>query len=242
MMFGSAYADMRLVPYRVRHRLARDPLQQARPICRWRATRASSASPSARADRRRPPLSLAIAANDQTAQARGARPCPDGRAAGDAGRAATAATLGAAAQHAICGAMAIVRRHGFSNDQWAIEGANLLIVRYRAAPAVSGRSVADRPAAHAAAGRDAGAIDRALRRLPARRVRLSLADRPAAVRPGAGRRPAAGLARTAAPSSIGCRRHDRAVDRRSLLQRGSVPRRAAPAADRRGARRGRRGL
>ena len=30
-------------------------------------------------------------------------------------------------------AMAIVRRHAFSNDQWAIDGANLLSVRYRQA-------------------------------------------------------------------------------------------------------------
>ena len=31
------------------------------------------------------------------------------------------------------GGMAIVRRHAFSNDQWTIEGANLLSVRYRQA-------------------------------------------------------------------------------------------------------------
>jgi hypothetical protein len=33
------------------------------------------------------------------------------------------------------GSMAIVRRHAFSNDQWAIEGANLLGVKYRKAQA-----------------------------------------------------------------------------------------------------------
>ena len=37
------------------------------------------------------------------------------------------------------GAMAIVRRHAFSNDQWTVEGANLLRVKYRAA----GRFMAD---------------------------------------------------------------------------------------------------
>jgi len=63
------------------------------------------------------------------------------------------------------GAMAVVRRHGFSNDQWVMAGLNLLDLKYRTA----GRFAADpsqivRPAGcHSRGG---WWIDRALRQLP----------------------------------------------------------------------------
>jgi hypothetical protein len=45
------------------------------------------------------------------------------------------------------GAMAIVRRHAFSNDQWAIEGANLLQVKFQdAGPFMADPSQLVRPA------------------------------------------------------------------------------------------------
>ena len=93
------------------------------------------------------------------------------------------------------GAMVIVRREGFSNDQWLIEGINLLDLKYtRAGYFAADPSQLVRPngcrdglhrhdrhvAAHASA----------------RRFRLRLADRRAALRPATGRRDAAGLART----------------------------------------------
>ena len=63
------------------------------------------------------------------------------------------------------GAMVIVRRHGFSNDQWVIEGLNLLDLRYRAA----GRFGSDpsqivRPAG--CTGRGGWPVNVALSRLP----------------------------------------------------------------------------
>jgi hypothetical protein len=78
--------------------------------------------------------SLAIAADDQTEKLRALDHVPMG-----------AAVVHLAGEHCAdrwglprdshLGAMAIVRRHAFSNDQWAIEGANLLKVRFRdAAP------------------------------------------------------------------------------------------------------------
>ena len=75
------------------------------------------------------------------------------------------ATLWALPRNTHLGAMAIVRRHAFSNDQWAVEGANLLSVRH----IVARRFRADpsqivRPAQ--CANRDAWPVDRALASFP----------------------------------------------------------------------------
>ena len=63
------------------------------------------------------------------------------------------------------GAMATVRRHAFTNDQWAIEGANLLSVTYRsAAPFVADPSQMVKP--NGCGNRERMEVDRALGRIP----------------------------------------------------------------------------
>jgi hypothetical protein len=63
------------------------------------------------------------------------------------------------------GGMAIVRRHAFSNDQWAIEGANLLQVKFRqAAPFEADSSQMIRP--NGCGTLWAIEVDRALRAIP----------------------------------------------------------------------------
>ncbi len=131
IVFGSAYADMRLVPFvlatallgirfkdATNYKLARNLalVGLAFYIGRIAVNTAS----------------LAIAANDQSARLAALDHVPRG---------APLLTL----VHVPCqnswlltrnthlGAMAITRRHAFSNDQWAIEGMNLLSVRFDAA-------------------------------------------------------------------------------------------------------------
>ena len=73
-------------------------------------------------------------------------------------------------------AMAIARRHAFSNDQWTMAGAQLLQVRYR--PGLPFIRDSDRGGHPAALPRRGLAHARHLaRHLPARRLRLCLADR-----------------------------------------------------------------
>ena len=80
--------------------------------------------------------------------------------------------------------MVIVRRDGFSNDQWLLEGVNLLDLKYRAAgyfaadPSQLVRPNRCRDPLHRT-------IDQSLSRLAAQRFRLCLADRRAALRPEA---------------------------------------------------------
>jgi hypothetical protein len=91
-------------------------------------------------------LSLGIAADDQQAKLAALAHVPIG---------APMATLvgqpcqrpWALPRNSHMGAMAIVRRHAFSNDQWAIEGANLLRVKFDAAgPFMADPSQLVRPA------------------------------------------------------------------------------------------------
>ena len=142
IVFGSAYADMRLVPYLWR-------------CCCWRS--ASGASPTEAG-----PIiaviallfcpvrlgantfSLASPPDDQQAKLQAIDTCPDGRAGAVACRPA-AATVAAAAQQPS-------RRdghcppHGFSNDQWRSRALNLLDSNIRRARLFRGRPVADGPA------------------------------------------------------------------------------------------------
>ncbi len=79
-------------------------------------------------------------------------------------------------------ALALERKLAYTNDQWSMPGAQLLTVRYARRQALRARSLADRhrhpvPARMVAPG-GLGADS-----LPARRVRLCLDDPPAAVRP-----------------------------------------------------------
>jgi hypothetical protein len=76
--------------------------------------------------------SLAVAANDQQAKLKALDHVPEGA------RVVSLVQLPCTdvwrlPRNSHLGAMVMVRREGFSNDQWVIEGANLLSLRYRAA-------------------------------------------------------------------------------------------------------------
>lgn len=132
-VFGSAYADMRIVPYvfavallAIRFRGDTRPrmasvlavLGLAFVLVRTAGTTAS----------------LALAADDQAAKLEALDHVPMGaRVLSLVGRDCRESWPLARNTH--LGGMAIVRRHGFSNDQWVIEGANLLRLAYRNAGA-----------------------------------------------------------------------------------------------------------
>ena len=130
-LFGSAYADMRLVPYllatallAIRFRGETD-LAMARSLA-WIGLGFYLVRIAATT------LSLALAANAQAAKLEALDQLPRG--------ARLVTLIGqecgrhwALPRDSHLAGMAIVRREAFSNDQWAIEGANLLTVRYREA-------------------------------------------------------------------------------------------------------------
>ena len=136
-VFGSAYADMRLVPYliaviliAIRFRgdidypLANGLAVAALLFCAVRLVATTA--------------SLVIASNDQQAKLEALDHLPMGA------RVVSLVTLPCLNDWPLprdthLGGMVIVRREGFSNDQWAVEGANLLGLRYTAA----GRFAAD---------------------------------------------------------------------------------------------------
>ena len=131
IIFGSAYADMRLVPYlmavallAIRFRGAPDRrTAQVLAVLGlvFFATRTTANT-----------ISLGIAANDQSAKLQAVDLMPRG--------ARVISMVGMPCQeywpmlrNGHLGAMVIVRREGFSNDQWLLEGVNLLDLKYRAA-------------------------------------------------------------------------------------------------------------
>ena len=131
MIFGSAYADMRLFPYVVAVALLairfRDqvPMHTARVLAvlglLFFLVRLGGLT-----------ASMAIAADDQSAKLRALDHVPMGS------RLVTLVGDGCGKDWGLprnrhLGAMAIVRRHAFSNDQWVTAGANLLELRYREA-------------------------------------------------------------------------------------------------------------
>ena len=131
IIFGSAYADMRLVPYlmavaliAIRFRGAPDR-RTAQVLAvlglLFFATRTAANA-----------ISLGMAANDQSAKLQAVDLMPRG--------ARVISMVGMPCQeywpmlrNGHLGAMVIVRREGFSNDQWLLEGVNLLDLKYRAA-------------------------------------------------------------------------------------------------------------
>jgi hypothetical protein len=130
IIFGSAYADMRLVPYAIavlliaiRFRGATSlRLAQALAILAliFVVVRLGSNT-----------VSLARAADDQQAKLKAIDHVPMGA------RVVTfvglpCGTAWALARNSHLGAMVMVRREGFSNDQWLIEGVNLLDLKYAA--------------------------------------------------------------------------------------------------------------
>jgi len=131
IIFGSAYADMRLVPYliavgllaiRFRGPPARTMAQVLAVVgLLFFATRTVANT-----------ISLGMAADDQSAKLKAIDLMPPG--------ARVISLVGMTCQeywpllrNGHLGAMVIVRRDGFSNDQWLLEGVNLLDLKYRAA-------------------------------------------------------------------------------------------------------------
>ena len=137
IIFGSAYADMRLAPFMIATALlairfrAETHMQTARVLAvlgvGFYLVKVAATT-----------LSLTIAANDQAAKLAALGQVPLGaKLVTLSGQ--ECGNLWNMPRNSHLGAMAIVRRHAFSNDQWAIEGANLLSVHYRQA----GRFIAD---------------------------------------------------------------------------------------------------
>jgi hypothetical protein len=131
IIFGSAYADMRLVPYlmavallAIRFRGAPDrTMAQVLAVLGllFFATRTAANT-----------LSLGIAANDQSAKMQAIDRMPRGaRVISLVGM--TCREYWPMLRNGHLGAMVVVRREGFSNDQWLLEGVNLLDLKYRAA-------------------------------------------------------------------------------------------------------------
>jgi hypothetical protein len=131
IIFGSAYADMRLVPYLVAVmllaiRFRGPPDRRTAQVLAvlgliFFATRTAANT-----------VSLGIAAKDQAAKLDAINQMPEG--------ARVISLVGMKCEeywpllrNGHLGAMVIVRRDGFSNDQWLLEGVNLLDLKYRAA-------------------------------------------------------------------------------------------------------------
>jgi hypothetical protein len=163
-IFGSTYADMRLIPYvlatavlAIRFRGPTD-LMLAKSLAviglAFFLVRLGANG-----------WSLAIAADDQKAELAALDHIPMGARVAwiiDEGECGHGWALPRSSH---LGAMVIVRKQGFSNDQWVIEGLNLLDLRYRAA----GRFAADpsqivRPSG--CRGRGGWQVDYALAHLP----------------------------------------------------------------------------
>ena len=131
IVFGSAYADMRLVPYlmavaliAIRFRGAPDR-RTAHVLAAlgllFFGTRTAANT-----------LSLGMAAHDQAAKLEAINVMPEGaRVLSLVGM--TCKEYWPMLRNGHLGAMVIVRRDGFSNDQWLLEGVNLLDLKYTAA-------------------------------------------------------------------------------------------------------------
>jgi hypothetical protein len=130
-VFGSAYADMRLVPYlmavgllAIRFRGAQDrTTAKVLAVLGLLFFAARIAGNTA---------SLAMAGRDQAAKLQALDFVPEGsRVISLNGM--TCKEYWPMMRNSHLGAMTIVRRNGFSNDQWLLEGINLLDLKYRAA-------------------------------------------------------------------------------------------------------------
>jgi hypothetical protein len=189
-VFGSAYADMRIIPYvmavallAIRFRSRADvrtasaiaALGLAFCIVRFGATT----------------LSLKLAADDQQVRLAALDHVPAGaRVVSLVGY--PCSNSWPLPRNTHLGGMVIVRRDGFSNEQWTIEGANLLSLKYREAGVFSADpSQMVRP--NGCRMKNAWTVDLALNALDARRDRfdyLWLIDVPPVdTRPLAGMRP-----------------------------------------------------
>src|SRR3954453_23626314 len=131
IVFGSAYADMRLVPYliavallaiRFRGAPDRTTAQVLAVIGLIFFTTRTAATT----------ISLGMAADDQAAKMKALDHVPQGaRVITLTGM--TCSEYWPMLRNSHLGAMVIARRQGFSNDQWLLEGVNLLDLKYKAA-------------------------------------------------------------------------------------------------------------
>lgn len=131
IVFGSAYADMRLAPYVIAVgllaiRFRGEPDRKTAQVLAvlgvlFFATRTMANT-----------VSLGLAGADQAAKLRAIDLMPRGaRVITLTGM--TCTEYWPPLRNSHLGAMVIVRREGFSNDQWLLEGVNLLDLKYRAA-------------------------------------------------------------------------------------------------------------
>lgn len=163
IIFGSAYADMRLIPYVIATAIL---AIRFRDETRWKRANLFAALGLAFFLARvgSTTVSLAIASDDQQAKLEALDHVPMGsRVIAQVGMPCRG--LWPLPRNSHLGGMVIVRKHGFSNDQWVVEGANLMELEYRAA----GRFAADpsqivRP--NECPDRLRLAIDQSLRTLP----------------------------------------------------------------------------
>ena len=131
IVFGSAYADMRLVPYLIAVallaiRFRNIPTRTTANVLAVLALAFFATRTAANT------ISLGEAGADQTAKLQAIDHMPEGaRVITLTGM--TCSEYWPLLRNSHLGAMVIVRRDGFSNDQWLLEGVNLLDLKYRAA-------------------------------------------------------------------------------------------------------------
>ncbi|MFP5329575.1 MAG: hypothetical protein ACLGHC_05500 [Alphaproteobacteria bacterium] len=131
IIFGSAYADMRLVPYMIATAIL--AIRFKTPVTRRQASLLAAAGLAFTVLRlATTTVSLAMSSDVQQDRLRAIDHMPMGaRVITLVGEGCGYGWLLPRDSH--LGAMVIVRRHGFANDQWVLEGQNLLELRYRAA-------------------------------------------------------------------------------------------------------------
>jgi hypothetical protein len=131
IVFGSAYADMRLVPYLIAVALLAIRFRGA-PDRRTAQVLAVIGLLFFAARTGANTISLGMAGADQRAKLHAIDVMPRGaRVITLTGM--TCSEYWPPLRNSHLGAMVIVRREGFSNDQWLLEGVNLLDLKYRAA-------------------------------------------------------------------------------------------------------------
>jgi len=131
IIFGSAYADMRLVPYMIAVVLLAIRFRDQVDV-RLGSTLAVLGLLFCAVRLSTTTFSLAVAANDQQAKLTALDHIPQGSRVVSLVGYACGQTW-ALPRNTHLGAFVIVRRDGFSNDQWTLEGANLMSLRYHEA-------------------------------------------------------------------------------------------------------------
>ena len=163
VVFGSAYADMRLAPFLfamalLAIRFKQETILPTARVLAWAGLGFVLVRTAATS------LSLGIAADDQSAKLAALEQVPVGaRVISFVGRRCDQSWELPRNDH--LGSMVIVRRLGFSNDQWPMEGSSLLTVRHPVAGRFAydpSQKVRPRPCAYA----DGWPIETSLHRFP----------------------------------------------------------------------------